>query len=76
MVGRRRRGKGSGRLKHLKTQRGLTLPFGSGGDDDENDVFFGFSEKFRNQRVERSTDHHIDINQKLVLCHAMYYVIQ
>ena len=31
--GSRRRGKGSGRLKHLETQRGLPLPFGSSGDD-------------------------------------------
>ena len=31
--GSRRRGKGSGRLKHLETQRGLPLPFGSSGND-------------------------------------------
>ena len=62
MVGRRWRREGSGRLKHLKTQRGLALPFGSSCDDDDywnddadeedKDVFFGFSEKFRNRRVE------------------------
>ena len=39
MVGRRRRRQGSRRLKHLKAQRGLPLPFGSSGNDDdfEND---------------------------------------
>ena len=31
--GRRWRREGSCRLKHLKAKRGLTLPFGSSGDD-------------------------------------------
>ena len=51
--GSRRRGKGSGRLKHLKAERGLALPFGSSGDDDdyENDDV-DKEDKARNYHVE------------------------
>ena len=34
--GRRWGREGSCRLKHLKAKRGLTLPFGSGGDNDKD----------------------------------------
>ena len=39
--GRRWRREGSCRLKHLKAKRGLTLPFGSGGEF-ETMINFGY----------------------------------